>query len=327
MIRVLYAGSPEASAVTLKILVEKASDAGYEIAGVLTNSPTAKGRHKELVPTPVGLAARELGLPVFEPEHLDAAAREAVKEINPDIMVVFAYGHIFGPKFMELFRFGGINLHPSALPVYRGCTPVNAAILNGDSETAFTIQKVSKALDEGNILAQQKIVLDGSETAGSLLNDAAVKGAELIAGILSETSINNEIKEGDVQQGTPSYTGFIKKEDAEINWNKTAVEIDRLVRGYYPEPAAWTKEGENILKIMSGTPVSDEEALALGADLSSKPGTVALFSKAKGILIRCGGSFYAVTKLQRQGKSVMDYKSFMNGARDFTGSLLGHMKG
>ena len=112
---------------------------------------------------------------------------------------------------MELFRFGGINLHPSALPVYRGCTPVNAAILNGDKETAFTIQKVSKALDEGNILAQQKVVLDGSETAGSLLNDAAVKGAELIAGILSETSINNEIKEGDAQQGTPSYTGMIKR--------------------------------------------------------------------------------------------------------------------
>lgn len=323
MIRVLYAGSPEASAVTLKLLVEKASASGYEIAGVLTNSPTAKGRHKELVPTPVGLAARELGLPVFEPEHLDASAREAVKEINPDIMVVFAYGHIFGPKFMELFRFGGINLHPSALPVYRGCTPVNAAILNGDKETAFTIQKVSKALDEGNILAQQKIVLDGSETAGSLLNNAAVKGAELIAGILSETSINNEIKEGDAQQGTPSYTGMIKKEDAEIKWNKTAVEIDRLVRGYYPEPAAWTKEEENLLKIMSGTPVSDEEALSLGADLSSKPGTVALYSKSKGILIRCGSGFYAVTKLQRQGKSVMDYKSFMNGARDFVGKTLG----
>ena len=188
MIRVLYAGSPEASAVTLKLLVEKASASGYEIAGVLTNSPTAKGRHKELVPTPVGLAARELGLPVFEPEHLDTAAREAVKEINPDIMVVFAYGHIFGPKFMELFRFGGINLHPSARPVYRGCTPVNAAILNGDKETAFTIQKVSKALDEGNILAQEKVILTGNETAGSLLNDAAVKGAELITGILSETS-------------------------------------------------------------------------------------------------------------------------------------------
>lgn len=327
MIRVLYAGSPEASAVTLKLLVEKASASGYEIAGVLTNSPTAKGRHKELVPTPVGLAARELGLPVFEPEHLDASAREAVKEINPDIMVVFAYGHIFGPKFMELFRFGGINLHPSALPVYRGCTPVNAAILNGDSETAFTIQKVSKALDEGNILAQQKIVLDGSETAGSLLNDAAVKGAELIAGILSETSINNEIKEGEVQQGTPSYTGMIKKEDAEINWNIPAEKIDTFVRAYNPEPTAWTYEKELTLKIFSGIPLSDEEAASFGADLNAKPGTVCIFVKSKGILVRCGSGFYAVTKLQRQGKSVMDYKSFMNGARDFTGSLLGHMKG
>ena len=113
MIKVLYAGSPDASAVTLKLLSEKAAANGYEIAGVLTNAPTAKGRHKELVPTPVGIAARELGIPVFEPEHLDTPAREAVAEINADILVVFAYGHIFGPKFMGLFRFGGINLHPS----------------------------------------------------------------------------------------------------------------------------------------------------------------------------------------------------------------------
>lgn len=323
MLRVLYAGSPEASAVTLKLLAEKAAVSGYQIVGVLTNAPTAKGRHKDLVPTPVGLAARELGLPVFEPEHLDTPAREAVAEVNADIMVVFAYGHIFGPKFMGLFKFGGINLHPSALPVYRGCTPVNAAILNGDQETAFTIQKVSKAMDEGNILAQQKVVLSGTETAGSLLNDAAISGAELIAKVLSETSANNEIAEGTPQTGASSYTGMIKKDNARIDWNKTAVEIDRGVRGYFPDPNAWTTEDGNMLKIMSGIPVSDDEAVSLGADLSSTPGTVAVFVKSKGILIRCGGSFFAVTKLQRQGKSVMDYKSFMNGARDFVGKTLG----
>ncbi len=323
MLRVLYAGSPEASAVTLKLLAEKAAANGFEIVGVLTNAPTAKGRHKELVPTPVGLAARELNLPVFEPEHLDTPAREAVAQVNADIMVVFAYGHIFGPKFMGLFKFGGINLHPSALPVYRGCTPVNAAILNGDTETAFTIQKVSKAMDEGNILAQQKVTLSGNETAGSLLNDAAVAGADLIAKVLSETSAAGDIAEGTPQSGSASYTGFITKDDAKIDWNKSAVEIDRAVRGYFPDPNAWTLENGAPLKIMSGVPLSDDEAVALGADLSSTPGTVAIFAKPKGILIRCGGSFYAVTKLQRQGKSVMDYKSFMNGARDFIGKTLG----
>lgn len=322
MIKVLYAGSPDASAVTLKLLSEKTAANGYEIAGVLTNAPTAKGRHKELIPTPVGIAARELGIPVFEPEHLDTPAREAAAEINADILVVFAYGHIFGPKFMGLFRFGGINLHPSALPVYRGCTPVNAAILNGDKETAFTIQKVSAKMDEGNILAQQKVVLNGTETAGSLLNDAAVQGAELIAGLLAEISANNDIADGTPQRGEASYTGIISKQDAKINWSDSAEKIDRTVRGYFPEPNAWTLENDLPLKIMSGLPVSDDEGAALGGNVDAAPGTVCAFSKAKGILVRCGSGFYAVTKLQRQGKNAMDYKSFMNGAKNFIGTVL-----
>ena len=128
MVRVLYAGSPLASARTLEILIERAGQNGFEIAGVLTNPPSARGRHKTLVPTEVQDTAEKYGIPVFAPEHLDSAAREAVAAVKPDILVCFAYGHIFGPKFMELFKFGGINLHPSALPKYRGCTPVNAAI-------------------------------------------------------------------------------------------------------------------------------------------------------------------------------------------------------
>ena len=165
MIKELYAGSPDAAAKTFKILNEKAMENGFEIAGVLTNPPSAKGRHKELVPTAVGLAARKAGIPVLEPEKLDGSARDAVAALQPDMLVCFAYGHIFGPKFMELFRFGGINLHPSALPQFRGCTPVNAAILNGLEKTAFSVQKVSAKMDEGNILAQVEVCLDGTENA------------------------------------------------------------------------------------------------------------------------------------------------------------------
>ena len=112
MIRVLYAGSPDASAETLRILLEKSSSCGFEIAGVLTNPPSAQGRHKTPVPTSVAVLARENALPVLEPEHLDGACREETAALNPDILVCFAYGHIFGPKFLAMFKMGGINLHP-----------------------------------------------------------------------------------------------------------------------------------------------------------------------------------------------------------------------
>ncbi len=319
MIRVLYAGSPAASAKTLEILIENAASNGFQIAGVLTNPPSARGRHKTPVPTEVQVVAEKNGIPIFAPEHLDSTAREAVNAVSPDILVCFAYGHIFGPKFMELFKFGGINLHPSALPKYRGCTPVNAAILNGDSETAFTVQKVSRAMDEGNIMASEKVVLTGKETAESLLNDAAVRGAVLLADVLKDVADKGAIAEGTAQSGEASYTGMILKEHAKLDWSKSASEIDCAVRAYYPDPNAWTEENGAPLKIMSGAVLSDEEGSSLGGDINAAVGVVSAFSKQKGILVRCGSGFYAITKLQRQGKNAMDYKSFMNGAKDFIG--------
>ena len=320
MIRVLYAGSPAASAKTLEILIENAASKGFQIVGVLTNPPSARGRHKTPVPTEVQVVAEKNGIPVFAPEHLDSVAREAVNAVSPDILVCFAYGHIFGPKFMELFKFGGINLHPSALPKYRGCTPVNAAILNGDSETAFTVQKVSRAMDEGNIMASEKVVLTGKETAESLLNDAAVRGAALLADVLKDVADKGAIAEGTAQSGEASYTGMILKEHAKLDWSKSAAEIDCAVRAYYPDPNAWTEENGAPLKIMSGAVLSDEEGSSLGGDINASAGVVSAFSKQKGILVRCGTGFYAITKLQRQGKNAMDYKSFMNGAKDFIGT-------
>lgn len=322
MLKVLYAGSPEASAKTLRLLKEKEKLCGYEIAGVLTNPPSSKGRHKALVPTFVAQAAEELGIPVFAPEHLDSAAREEVSRLGADILVSFAYGHIFGPKFLGLFKFGGINLHPSALPKYRGCAPINAAILNGDKETSFSVQKLDLKMDEGNLLAQENVELNGTETAGSLLERAAVRGAEMIAEILCGVSEKSAVPEGIPQAGEASYTTFIKKEDAKIDWSEDAEKIDCKVRAYNPEPVAWTTENNLPLKIISGKLLSLEEENEFCAEESAPAGKVLGVQKNKGIIVKCGKGFFAVEKLQRQGKNAMDYKSFLNGAKDFIGKIL-----
>lgn len=328
MIRVLYAGSPESSKITLELLLQKESEYNFKIVGTLTNPPSAKGRHKTPVPTDVAQFAEKNGIPVFAPEHLDAASRNAVSSVHPDILVCFAYGHIFGPKFMSLFRFGGINLHPSALPKYRGCTPVNAAILNGDTETAYTIQKISEKMDEGNILEQEKIPLSGRETALSLLHDAAIRGAPLICKVLSKINENGFIEEGIPQSGDASYTGMISKQDAFIDWSKSETQIDREVRAYFQDPISWTLLNGETLKILDGMPAEKNSSILPSELVDSSaatipPGTVCAFSKKDGIFVKCKEGFYIIKKLQRQGKKTMDASAFMNGMHTFIGTKLG----
>lgn len=326
MIKVLYAGSPEASSKTLEGLIALSqNEPFFKIVGVLTNPPSAQKRSSQLIPTPCAQIAQKYQIPVFCPEHLDSTCREQILPLEADILVCFAYGHIFGPKFLSLFKFGGINLHPSALPKYRGCTPVNAAILNRDSQTAFTIQKVGLKMDEGAILAQEKITLNFTETAFSLLNDAALHGIKLISNILKETEQNQKIPDGTEQSGIASYTKIILKEDAKIDWNDSSLKIDAFVRAYFKEPCAWCTENEQKLNILSGLPLSEneiDENLLPQDYKNAQNGTVLAFIKSKGIIVKCQNGFYAITSLQRQGKNPMDYKSFMNGARNFLGTVL-----
>ena len=320
MIRVLFAGSPEAAKKTLEILTNAQKENGFEIAGVLSNPPSAKGRHKDLIPTPVAAYAESCGIPVLTPEHLDGAAREAVRPLNADLLVCFAYGHIFGPKFLELFPLGGINLHPSLLPKYRGCTPVPAAILNCDKQTAVTIQTLGLKMDEGDILAQTVVDLNGTETGESLLNYSAEEGAKLILEVIKKCVASGKLPEGKPQSGEASYTGIITKEDGRIKWNESAKVIEAKIRAYYPEPGCWCMENGAPLRILEARLFTGDASVTGGAD--GVPGTVLAFSKPDGILIKTGDGILSVRKLQRQGKNAMDYKSFMNGARNFIGTVL-----
>lgn len=323
MIRILFAGSPDAARLTLEHLVNAQNEYGFEIAGVLSNPPSAKGRHKELIPTPVAQFASEKNIPVFTPEHLDAAAREAISPIGADLLVSFAYGHIFGPKFLALFPLGGINLHPSLLPKYRGCTPVPAAILNRDKKTAVTVQTLSLKMDEGDILGQKIVDLNGTETTESLLNYSAEEGAKLILEIIKKAAEAGKLPEGTPQSGEPSYTGIFTKEDGRINWNESAEVIEAKIRAYYPEPGCWCIENGLPLRILEAKlyPENAENPAAAESE-SGTVGTVLDFSKPIGILIKTGNGILAIRKLQRQGKNAMDYKSFMNGARNFIGTVL-----
>lgn len=328
-LKILYAGSPLASAVVLENLIQNSAENGFEISGVLTNPPSTRGRHSDLIPTEVSKCAGAHGIKIFEFEHLMAEAREAVSVLNADLLVSFDYGRIFGPKFLALFPLGGINLHPSALPKYRGCTPVPAAILNGDAELGVTVQKLALKTDEGDILAQDFISLDGTETTKELMDGdgKSSKITSLGTRLLIE-SLEKIIKTGK-SSGVPQsetelaksgknfpYTEFIKKDDGIIDWNENAEIIGRKIRAFTPWPLCSTVSGGMKLLILKAE-VSEKKS-------SEKCGTVLPYQKSSGIEIVCGeGSVLAVKELQWQGKKAMDYKSFMNGARNFCGTVLG----
>lgn len=325
MLNIVYAGSPDVAAIPL-IKLAKAQAAGedFRIVGVLTNPPSAQKRSKELIPTPVAQAVNDiqqnnnLQIPVLTPEKLDAACRTQIANLKPDLLVCFAYGHFFGPKFMELFPLGGINLHPSLLPKYRGCAPVPAAILNLDEKTGVTIQKIAQEMDAGDIVEQSIIELNGTETSSFLLNTAAEIGAELLVKIITQTSKSGELPQARPQDSSLATTcGTLCKEDGCINWNLSAKEIDARVRAFNPWPGTFTESNGNTLKLL-------QTCLFPNSNNTEKPaGTVIDTDKQLGIMVQTGNGIICIQRLQWQTKKAVNWKEFINGSRNFLGTILG----
>ncbi len=328
-LKILYAGSPLASSMVLSRLLDASSKGGFEIAAVLTNPPSPRGRKKDLIPTEVSHIAQKNGIRVFEFDHVKSEARNAILPLGADILVSFDYGRIFGEKFLSMFPLGGINVHPGFLPRYRGCTPVPFAILNGEKEIGVCVQTLSLEMDGGNVLAVGKIPLLGNETTLSLMDGdgktSAVTevGFDLLFDVLSKISRSFSIPTGEKQTGEAFYTPLLKKEDGEIDWNESAQNIARKIRAYTPWPSTFTTCDGVRLKILCAY-----EGVAEAAESANKKNGTVLPSSKKagegGVRILCDEGILCVTKLQWEKKNAVDWKSFLNGSRDFVGKILGN---
>jgi len=322
MMRVLFAGSPAIAVPSLEALSREEE---FELAGVLTNPDSPKGRSGTPEPTEVGCAAQKIlqryeeqgrdVFPVLKPLKLDAPAREQVSRLKPDLLVSFAYGRFFGPKFLALFPLGGINIHPSLLPKYRGPSPVQAAILNRDTVTGITVQRLAQEMDSGDILGAEQFQLTGRETFGSL--SAAVSGKSAL--LLHETLIS--IASGKAlgipqDHGKASFCSVIKKDDGIIDWKMSAAEIEARIRAFDPWPLCRTIHNGRQLFILKADVFKDK-------DTSHRPALVLGIDKQAGILVQTGEGILAVKELQYQAKKALYFPDFLNGARDFAGSILG----
>jgi methionyl-tRNA formyltransferase len=322
-LRILFAGSPEIAVPSL-LAVGKA----FKLVGVLTNPPAPKGRGLSPAPTPVALAAAEHfpGVPILAPERLGPAEREAVNALQPDLLAVFAYGRIFGPKFLGLFPQGGVNVHPSLLPRWRGPSPIPYAILARDEETGISVQRLALRLDSGDVLGRQRLPLSGRETAGQLSEWAAGAGADLLVAVLSRIGDGRVSAEPqDEKQATWSHQ--MSKDDGLVDWSRSALEIDAMVRAYTPWPGAWTTLAGERLGLLETQPYADETGnLESGHPDTgiAEPGRVVGIDKSRGIMVQTGAGLLALRVLQARGKKPLAHRDFANGARNLPGARLGN---
>ena len=339
--KVLFAGSPAIAVPSLKVISElELEGKGVVLAGVLTNPDSRRGRHGKDEPTEVSAAAAELDLvrkekglppiPQLKTEKLDAFTRKEISALAPDLLVSFAYGRIFGPRFLALFPLGGINIHPSLLPKYRGASPIPAVILAGEKETGICIQRLAAEMDAGDILAEDAFRLSGRETALSLSETSGRRAALLLRDLLP--GFNSKAVRARPQKGEAVYCSLIKKEDGLIDWLKSAVEIDAQIRAYTPWPLSFTCLGKETLFILEAgsletvkTPAQADKAVPPKTGPLPCAGTVLGTDKNRGILIQTGDGILAVSRLQWQAKKALDWKAFINGARDFAGAKLGSL--
>ena len=308
--RVLFAGSPEIAVPSLAAIAAR-----HELVAVLTNPPSAKGRGLCFSCTPVTEAAEALGVSVLSPVRLGPAERELVAALRPDLLVVFAYGHIFGPKFMALFPHGGINAHPSLLPRWRGCAPIPFAILHRDTQTGVSVQRVAPRMDSGDILSRRVIDLDGTETTESLSALAATIGAEMLAQAIDDIAAGRETDEPQDEERA-TYCSALKKDEGCIDWTASALDIDARCRAFNPWPGTYSTLAGERLSLLTTRPYLDE-----GGGMAA--GTVVSVDKSKGIMVQTGEGLVALERLQLRGKKPMKWNDFANGARGLVGSCLG----
>lgn len=243
--KIVFLGTPEFSLPALNKLI----DNGYNIVGVITRTDQPVGRKQILTSPPIKQLAEKNNLPVFQFKKFDAEAIAQIKELQPDLMVLVAYGKILPAEFLNIPKFGVLNIHPSLLPKYRGPSPIQSAILNGETKTGISIIKLDAEMDHGPIVAQQEFEIIDDDDYQSLGSALACEGAELLVSTLP-AYLAGEIQPTEQDHSAATYTKILSKEDGEIDWKKTPIEIYCQIRAFYPWPGAWTDNTGKRVKIL-----------------------------------------------------------------------------
>ncbi len=290
--RVIFMGTPDFSVPVLNALV----DAGHEIAAVYCQPPRPAGRGKKDRPSPVQARAEALGLPVRHPVSLRSETEHAaLAALDADIAVVVAYGLILPQAVLDAPRLGCLNIHASLLPRWRGAAPIHRAIMAGDDQTGVCIMQMEAGLDTGPVLDCRATRIGVDETTGELHDRLSEMGAALIVDVLGRLDGMTAVAQ---PADGVTYAEKIDKSEAQVDWTRTAAEVDRLIRGLSPFPGAWAMIGGERVKFLRSRVVAAQGA----------PGQV-----LHGFTIACGEGAVEVLEAQRQGKRAMSAEEILRG--------------
>lgn len=300
MIKVLFMGSPDFSVSALKKLVEYDRT---EVVGVVSQEDKPKGRGYEMMPTAVKAYALSVGIPVYTPHTLrDNAIADLLAEINPDVIVVVAYGKILPDYVLDYPRLGCVNIHASLLPMYRGASPINFAIIKGEKETGVTSMLMDSGLDTGDMLMKTTVPIDDNDDFGILHDKLSEAGADLLIKTLDGLSDGTIVPQK--QDGDTFYAPLIGNDIKHIDFSRPSADVRNLVRGLSPVPTAFTELNGKRIKVFSCDTVRVES--------SALPGT--LLSKDE-LLVKTADGAVRLTQIAPEGKRRMTDSDFMRGLR------------
>lgn len=309
--RIIFLGSPNFAVTCLERLIES----GHDILCVITQ-PDKPGNRGKITPPEVKVFAEKKGLTVYQFPKIARDGVDIIKKLKPDIMITAAYGQIISQEIIDIPHFGIINVHASLLPKYRGASPVQSAIIAGEQVTGITIMQTEAGLDTGDILAVRELEIAGTETAGELMDKLAVIGADLLIETLDKIK-HDDIKKVHQISEMATITTKIRKEDALITFQKSALQIKNLILGTNPDPISYCYLNGEPLKIyrarVAGEIESEENVVGMVLDCSSAK---------HGVFVQCGVGVLELLEIQFPGGKVLPAKTLMGGRKINVGDVL-----
>lgn len=307
--RVVFMGTPEFAVPTLEALLEV-----HEVVGVFTQPDKPKGRGKAMAFPPVKEKALEHNIPVYQPVKVrEKSVVEEIRKMNPDAIVVVAFGQILPESILNIPKYGCINVHASLLPKYRGAAPMQWSIIDGEEETGITTMYMAKGLDTGDMILKEVVKLDPKETGETLHDKLSVLGGPLIIETLKQLEAGTAPRTPQ-DDSLSCYASMLTKELGCIDWNKDAASIERLIRGLNSWPSAYTLWNGKTMKIW------DSDVVAYAG--SEENGTVVAKDKHS-FTVKCGENALKILELQLQGKKRMNTQAFLVGNQMEIGMRLG----
>lgn len=316
--KIVFMGTPDFAVGALEALLE----AGHEITAVVTQPDKPRGRSGELQYPPVKECALKHGIPVMQPAKIKTPeAVEELREYPADVYIVAAFGQFLSQEILDIPRYGCLNIHASLLPRYRGASPIQHAIIDGEKETGVTVQQMVKGIDCGDMLCRKKVEIQDTDTFQTLHDKLMVLGGEAVVetlSLLEQGKLTPEKQKDELS----CYAPLIEKHMGKMDFGRSAAELDRLIRGLNPWPSAYTFYRGKQLKLWRAVPVVAGEAVKEVAGMSLAPGEITAVTKDY-IEVATGQGSLRVYELQLEGKKRMSAHDFLLGVKMVPGELLG----